>query len=203
MSAETRPTGQDYPNNFSCRLLEIVSGNHLSYNFLAMGQTERVPQYPDEFRLKEILSSGQAMYIPRGYLFGRQVAESYDKQKRRLVEANLAHDGIKFLLNNPIIVCALPTQEGLKMVIIDGHHRTRYSGKFQIAAIPSIVYTPEQLTEAWLVKFGTQLTTEQLIEQLDRETADTLASFKTLPDEKLPCVVKGVTQIEDLPFKRL
>lgn len=198
--------------------LDLTGHSDISYRCWKIGDIARlmynrdgkmsveVPEglhYPDELRLKEVLSLGIPMLIPRGHLYGRQLSNNYDNSKRRSVEANLRKEGIQFLFKDPIIVCALPAQEGLKMVIIDGHHRTRYSGGFNIGKIPSIVYTPDQLISAFAIRFNATLTAEALIDQLDGESGNALASFTTLPAEKLPSIVGNAKTIEDLPFERL
>lgn len=158
--------------------------------------------YPDELRLREILSSGTPMLIPRLHLFGRQSAESYDQKKRVLAERELKEKGIRFLLAEPIIACALPMPEGLQIVIIDGHHRTRYSGRFGIHKIPSLVYSPEQLMPAFNMLQETYGTADDLVTQLERDTQETLQSFSHLPDAKIPTIVPGCQKPEDLPFAR-
>jgi|SRR3989344_1827483 len=159
--------------------------------------------YPDELKLKEILSEGIPLLIPRVYLFGRQEKESYDNGKRRSAEKRLKKEGINFLLQEPIIVCALPLNNDTQLVIVDGHHRTRYAGLHKIHLIPSIVYTPGQLVEAFsIIKHGTKYTPETLTALLDKEVAEASASFEALPNSKRPVLLTGYTDIQKLPFER-
>lgn len=161
-------------------------------------------EYPDELKLREVLSQGVPLLIPRKLLFGRQEDESYDRRKRKAVEDVLKNEGIGFLLRNPIIVCALPDPDKKKMtlVIVDGHHRSRYSGHSRINEIPSLVYTPEQIAEAFNIKNKTELTPEELAQQLFSEAINAMGSFRTLPDSKRPEVVTGFASVDKLPFKR-
>lgn len=160
--------------------------------------------YPDELKLKELLSEGIPMLIPRSHLFGRQENASYDRKKRKAAEHALREEGVGFLLRDPIIVCALPNAgtDGLSLVIIDGHHRTRYSSKFGIHSIPSIIYTPEQITEAMNIRNGTTFAPQLLIEKLNQEVSEAIGSFKTLPDNKQSHIVSGITSLYDLSFER-
>lgn len=158
--------------------------------------------YPDELRLRETLSSGIPVLIPRWHLFGRQTAESYDRKKRILAERELRKKGIQFLLAEPIITCALPVLGGLQIIIIDGHHRTRYSGRFGIHKIPSLVYTPEQLMPAFNMRHKTYETAEDLAAQLDRDAQETLHSFSNLPNDRIPRIIPGYQKPENLPFER-
>lgn len=158
--------------------------------------------YPDELRLGEILSSGIPMLIPRRHLFGRQTAESYDRRKRVLAERELKNEGMRFLLKEPIITCALPVTGGLQIIIIDGHHRTRYSGLFGIHKIPSLVYTPEQLMPAFNIRHEAFRTVNDLAAQLEQDAQEALHSFSNLANAKIPQIVPGCQNPEDLPFER-
>jgi hypothetical protein len=158
--------------------------------------------YPDELKLKEILLEGIPMMIPKEYLFGRQIKDSYDDRKRKSVEIYLKNEGIEFLLKDPIIVCALSTEKSMQLIIVDGHHRTRYSGKYNINAIPSIVYTPNQLIEAFNAKNGTSHNAESLAHEFERDASSAIYSFRNMPDEKQPKVLINVRDLKDLPFKR-
>lgn len=159
--------------------------------------------YPDELRLKELLSQGVPMLVPRWHLFGRQPLKDYDRQKRALAEKALQEKGIGFLLGEPIIGCALPVHTGgLQIAIIDGHHRTRYSSRYGINFIPSIIYTPEQMVDAFNTNYGTNETVESLREQLEKDVLEALHSFSSLPDSKIPQIVRDVRSIEELPFQR-
>lgn len=151
---------------------------------------------------REILSQGVAMLIPRQYLFGRQRNDSYSKRKRSLAENELKKDGIGFLYRNPIIVCGINTKAGMQMIVIDGHHRTRYSSAFNIREIPSIVYSPEQLINAFNQQHKLLYTTESLIGELERDVSETLDSFRTLSDEKQPKIFLGAFEPDKLPFVR-
>lgn len=166
---------------------------------------ERTPlEYPDELRLKELLSEGIPMLIPKHYLFGRQENGSYDRKKRKALELAMQKDGLKFLFKEPIIVCALPNSHanGLSLVIIDGHHRTRYSGKFGVHNMPSLVYTPEQITEAMNIRNNTTFSPQSLTEKLGQEVGEAMASFKTLPDNRQPRIISMISSPNELPFEK-
>ena len=158
--------------------------------------------YPDEQRLKEILSQGVKMLIPRQYLHGRQDSNSYGKRKRELVEGHLFQKGVEFLINEPIIACALSARDGLQMVVVDGHHRVRYSSAFGIKNIPSVIYSPQQLVEAFNLRNSTHFDANSLTEQLRNEVNQAYSSFRNLDPRKLPKIVTGFSTIQDLPFQR-
>lgn len=162
----------------------------------------RGQHYPDELKLQELLSQGIPLLIPRIHLFGRQEMDSYDNRKRVLAERELNAKGIQFLMEEPVITCALPTPNGLQIVIIDGHHRTRYSSKYNIHVIPCLVYTPQQLVEAFNIRHGTNHDARSLMKQLGEDVRDALDSFSRMPVEKAPKAIGGYTNPQDLPFGR-
>lgn len=82
--------------------------------------------------------------INRAYLFGRQPPGEFSDYKRRRVENALRKDGIQYLEEHPIIACTIPISEETAIAILDGHHRVRYSGKFNITYIPTLLYSLEQ-----------------------------------------------------------
>lgn len=174
---------------------------NISFDYMK-SQIENEGFYPDELRLKEILSQGITMLVPREYLHGRQTNDSYSKKKRSLVEKNLEERGLDFLLSDPIITCALPVQNGLQIIIIDGHNRARYSSSFGINDIPSLIYSPQQLVDAFNLRNSIHFDVDTLTEQLGTDVAEAYSSFRNLPDRKFPKIVVGCNNMQDLPFKR-
>lgn len=172
-----------------------------------MGQKELSEgQYPDEVKLKELLAQGEPYIVPIQFLHGRQEKGEFSRRKRLLAERELATKGIRFLLEDPIVTCAIPNNGDIQIVIIDGHHRTRYAPEFGIREIPSLIFTPHQLTDAFNARFSpnsaSDLTTQELIKRLQVEVDIAQASFRTLPEGKRPALVKGTNRVEDLPFKK-
>ncbi len=163
-------------------------------------------QYPDEVKLKELLSQGEPYIVPIQFLHGRQEKEEFSHRKRLLAERELATKGIRFLLEDPIVTCAIPNNGDMQIIIIDGHHRTRYAPEFGIRQIPSLIFTPDQLTDAFNARFSpnpaSNLTPQELIIRLQVEVDIAQASFRTLPEGKRPVLFKGANRVEDLPFKK-
>lgn len=154
--------------------------------------------YPDELELRKVLDKGLPFLIPKEFLFGRQPNDSYSKSKRKWAELEFKRDP-DFMIREPIIVVALPAQNGLQLVVVDGHHRTRYS---KTRETPSLVYTPDQLAKAFNIKNSTNFTTDNLIIRLEQDVSETYHSFGRLPKHKMPHLLIGVTNVNELPFKR-
>src|SRR5690349_20368109 len=87
----------------------------------------------------------QAAYVHRRFLFGRQTRDEFSHASERNICSTLKEKGQVFLQENPISLCSLSTKEGLMLVILDGHHRARYSGRHEIATIPAFIYTLDQI----------------------------------------------------------
>lgn len=155
-----------------------------------MKEQEKPPLPPydllyEGINLKEAIGDrGVRLLIPRAYIWGRQASREYENRKRRQIEEVLRNDE-NFLLNNPIIICAVPLGAQLLLAIIDGHHRNRYSGLYGISVMPCIVCTPEVMVEVINSNKPEDKKIDQgvFIEQLRRETAEALLS---LPDGKRP-----------------
>ncbi len=156
-------------------------------------------QFVEGNKLKESLESKTPrLLIPRIHLFGIQTREEYDGCKRSSVERRLAQQGINYLNENPILVCAIPNKN-IQLFIIDGHHRARYSGKFRISNLPCLIATPEQVIDALRENGDSNpLSTDALVQDLIRASAETLSSFKQIATGKQPRVVPGINSIKDL-----
>ena len=148
--------------------------------------------------LKEVIEDrGVRLLIPRNYLFGRQASQEYDNRKRRQIEQALKSDGVNFLRENPVIICAVSLNNQLLLAIIDGHHRNRYAGLYRILDMPCIVCTPDVMVEVINSNKPEEkrIYREAFIQQLLRETA--IAS-STLPENKQSTILSGVTNIDEL-----
>lgn len=151
--------------------------------------------------LKEIIGDrGIKLLIPRSNLFGRQAPQEYDNTKRRQIEFALGSEGIDFLLHNPIIVCAVPLNNQLLLAIMDGHHRNRYAGLYQISVMPSLICTPEIMVDVINSNKSEEhkITQEAFIRQLLMDTSNVL-SF--LPEDKQPKTLVGISGINELSAK--
>lgn len=172
----------------------------IAHNLLGKKTNEPIKRdfarYPDELKLREILALGEKRLIPTPFLFGRQTQEEYTKSKRKAVEAEIKADP-NFLTDNPIIVCAIFGENVAQMIIIDGHHRSRYAPLHGVREIPSLIYSPAQL----LTAFQDINSVPELIQMLEREVGEAQTSFR-IPDAKQPRLLTGVHGIKDLPFKR-
>lgn len=141
---------------------------------------------------KEIGSSGLRLIIPKVFLHGRQNKEEYSNKKRKQVEVALNKDGINFLLENPIIVCAISVKNQLLLTIIDGHHRSRYASLYGISDIPCIVCTISTIADVInRHKLETEKVSAQVLKmRLTEETLAAANSFSgSLPDIQQPKLI--------------
>lgn len=142
------------------------------------------------------------LVIPRRLLWGSQPQDHYCHSSRREISRRLAQSGIEFLKENPPIVFAQEQHSLTRLVIYDGHHRTRLAPKFGIHDIPCTVYTLQQLYEnnkqLYPNDFKCSLT--DFIESLNRRVIWTLESFRHLPDNKQPLCFNGrISDLTGLP----
>lgn len=166
--------------------------------------TTSQPFYTEGF--KELLEGrGERLTIPRIFLYGTQELGEYSEENRRSIEGLLQEHGKSFLEQNPILVCAIPHQTGMTLAIIDGHHRARYSGKFHINEIPSIVLTPDELADIknkhnQTKGNGKPPTTGDLVaKELLHSIAIAAESFsRRMPPEKKSHPIPEVTSIPQL-----
>lgn len=160
-----------------------------------MSERERL-YYPHEvadFGEHE-LSGRQEVAIPLYYLHGRQPAEEYDRKKTLAIKKDLERYGLSYLRRYPILTCGIPTINGLQIVIIDGHHRARYSPKYGIYAVPSLIFDSAQMAKAY--KIGTA----DFEQRLQEEVSETIRSFSQRMGQnyRLPQLVKGAFEVNDL-----
>lgn len=95
------------------------------------------------------------MEVPRSVVFGRQLTQEYRPASERLVKRALQEQGYQFLLQNPVFLVALQTvPHACQLVLIDGHHRTRYAPVYGIHTLPAEIATVESLAAAVGVEVG-------------------------------------------------
>lgn len=149
--------------------------------------------------LKEVIGEGGLrLLIPRVYIFGRQLPGEYGGMKRRQVVEALNNDGFNYLLENPIITCAVTVGNQLLLTIIDGHHRNRYSGLYpEINLMPCIVNTPEVLVEILNSQRpeGKKIDPGTFIKSLLRDTSEVVG---VLSEKKKPQLIPGISNIDEL-----
>lgn len=151
---------------------------------------------PEKYRglidFDDYKSEGAKLLIPPIYLFGTQKMDEYESKKRRQVEANFARCGVQCLYEHPIPLCLTPSGEVSALDMLDGHHRTRYSGRFAIQPIPSLVFTPSQLTKIFndYKVYNSAIDEIALLSDLESASREALLSFgSSLPDTKHPRTV--------------
>lgn len=179
-------------------------GNNESFQI----QYKDIDNFPDNIFTEEVLHEGVRLMIPRGYIFGTQEKGEYDSSKNRsinktkLAKKALKEGGINYLKENPVILCTLPGENALQLALVDGHHRTRYAPRYGIRTIPSIILTAEQtapiLTEVFEPKPKVPFTSKEIEGILSCWIAETLNSFKEIPDHLQPRVIPQATTIDDL-----
>ena len=171
--------------------------------------------YPTDDVVKEVPEGvGLKIDIPRGYIFGRQVRDEYSQSKSLRVIRSLEQDPEGYIRKDPILVCLVPRGgDESALVIVDGHHRFRESGRVQYVSkegvrnvydkVPSIVFTPDEMADL-LNRSGHELhglpyTGEILTSSLLLEAADAELDFASkMSDRRQPITLKGVTSITDL-----
>lgn len=175
--------------------------------------------YPTDDMLREIPSEiGPQILIPRTLLYGRQRQEEYEERKTLLALKAFEEDPEGFLDKKPIIACLVPQQDqAARLVVIDGHHRHRESGKVKkldsvsglknplYDKVPCRVFTVAQMAELFNksghLLNGVPYTEESLGIQLAMETGEAAKDFERMPMHKQPHSIEGVTTIEQLQAK--
>lgn len=159
--------------------------------------------YLGETILREIITpQTPRILIPRCYLFGTQTASEYSVNKRRRIEKALSEQGFNFLIQNPALVCADLNPKGVNLFIVDGHHRARYSGRYNIHDIPCVVLSANQL----LFAINTQrsrseentISETDLLRRLRTDASEATTSFKSLPDFKQPRGICRISSVREL-----
>lgn len=149
----------------------------------------RPEKYAGRVDFKRYESLGVRLLIPLLNLFGTQTRPEYDNRKRNGVERRFQTCGVNCLKEHPAIVCALPGNIELTLAILDGHHRTRYAPLFEIALIPSLIYTPAQLVDILNQHqvYGRRIDENFLVADLTKAVGAALSSFeRALPNHKHP-----------------
>lgn len=159
-----------------------------------------IERYPDELELLRHLPHGSPLSIPRSFLWGTQRADEYSKRKRRLAEKEYKKRGKDFLLENPIIICALPIRRGgIQLAIVDGHHRVRYAPS-HMHEIPALVFSPKQLVK--VMNEGRtrekRFNKETYVAKLNCDIADATGSFNSMPENKQPRYITFASSIDEL-----
>lgn len=155
---------------------------------ISFGETDIAPE--DRVGVPKLL-------IPKIFMFGTQPNNAYEAKKRKRVELMLKNEGTVALIRHPATLCAIPFDSSLMIAIMDGHHRSRYSP--EVAAVASLVYTPEQIVHV-LRKKDPQLrvSIEDLVEDVCRSVDRALDTFINMPPEKFPHLVPDVRSVEEL-----
>lgn len=150
----------------------------------------------------ELVNLGRVLKVPRYALFGRQETREYDRSKTKLVTQRLDKCGLTCLEMNPPVVCALFSPDKTELVIIDGHHRVRTSGRYHdMNIIPARVATRGELLDfLWEHKIYQYYSGEMLERQLRRETIEAIVSFERagMPEIKIPRPIYGVSNMDEL-----
>ena len=146
------------------------------------------------------------MVIPREHLFGIKERSEYQAGKRKALEKAFKRvgDPAALLEEYPIVVCAVPIQETgqLLPVIVNGHHRTRVSGKYGLDKIPCEVYSPEQLAQILNNDGekidGRTITPQGLTRNLLQWTNDATRSFRQVAPKYMPSPIqaRNITEMQ-------
>lgn len=149
--------------------------------------------------------------IPREFLYGQQLREEYEKIKSVLVIAELERDS-KYLEKKPILACLVVTNAA-RLVVIDGHHRERESGRFRdennrkiYNTLPTRIFTTEEIAQHFNQSGykldGKPYTSHSLAQQLLIDSSLVEQEFSTrMPLHKRPTPLFGITTISQLVEK--
>lgn len=146
-------------------------------------------------------TEGARLMVPRFNIFGIQPAEDYSRITERKIIEGYQQDGINLLYESPVWLCALIKNSITTLALMDGHHRARYAGKFDIHMIPSIVFTPEQAVALWNEnpKCTKSITVDEYINMMEEGMGEALKSFDRLcGDSRMPRHIPDVDSIDDL-----
>jgi hypothetical protein len=142
---------------------------------------------------------GYRLLIPRAYLFGTQELTEYSQAKRKQILAEFEKDQDQYMHNNPVIVLANSFENGIQLIIIDGHHRVRYAPKFGINNIPCLIVDPKTLISIINSEKGTSMSTEEFTSRIEQNVADALNSFdQKIVNYKSPQFVFNTDNISEL-----
>ncbi|MBP9716840.1 MAG: hypothetical protein KBD51_02750 [Candidatus Levybacteria bacterium] len=172
--------------------------------------------YPTDDVVREVPEGvGLRIDIPRWNIFGRQTGDEYSQGKSLRVIRALEHDPEGYLRKDPILVCLVPkSADESALVIVDGHHRFRESGRVQYVSregvrnvydrVPSMVFTPDEMADllnrSGHEANGLPYTGEILTSSLLLEVADAESDFADrMSERKQPVALRGVSSIADLP----
>lgn len=116
--------------------------------------------YPTEDIFREGLTDEiPKVWIPRAYLYGIQPRGAYFHDKTVRALAAFKDDPFGYVDKEPPKVCLLPVGETMRLVVADGHHRIRESGKVLITdkegtrqfytSIPCLIYSLDQMVQLY------------------------------------------------------
>lgn len=172
--------------------------------------------YPTDDVIKEVPEGmGVKISMPRQYLHGRQISHEYTLDKELRVLKAFEEDPTGYLAREPILACLVHSgQEESVLVIIDGHHRFRESGRVQRVTaagrkekvydqVPTRIFTPSEMADllnrSGHLLHGFPYTETSLIGSLLLEVADAKQDFAIrMPSRKSPQSLAGVKTLEDL-----
>jgi hypothetical protein len=174
-----------------------------------INKNERYPVY--DLLSKEVLANTPIIKIPRQYFYGRQEEAEYTKRKKIMAISEFEKDS-GYLDKNPVITCLVPAihDNSSKLIIVDGHHRTRESGRFLdhndkkvYNLIPTRVFSPKEMAEIYnasgLRLHGELYSQNLLNEQLLIEASIVeQQSERKVPQNKQPKPLIGITTIKQL-----
>lgn len=149
--------------------------------------------------------TSEHLYLPASRLYGTQEKEEYRRNSESrfmdIMRRLKPLERIRFLEENPVVVCALFTPLGTYLPLLDGHHRSRFAGRFCINEIPACVTTPENFVDI-VNRLGlyksSPLNPISVTEKLRLNMNSALASFtKTMPERKKPIPVPAYS-MDDL-----
>ena len=181
---------------------------------------QRHIQYPtDDFIENVPRDTHPLIPIPRKHIFGRQRMGEYEEYKRDLAIKAFEEDPRGFLENKPVSLCMVPDVDGgSRLVIIDGHHRFRESGRLKehdadsgttrmlYSKVPSQVFTPEETADLLnnsgkRMGDGSLYTAAKVVEEFSIDSAAAEQDFDGMPAYKRPVLIGGVTTVKQLQEK--
>lgn len=127
--------------------------------------------------------------VPFRFLHGIQPKCEYTRAKERRVKHDLRTGGFNFLLEHPITLCLDSGAHSSTLSVLDGHHRARWSPKYNFRLIPAVIYEISAISQ--MMARSKKTHTENFQSAIDRGIGETISSFQgdsfhTIIPAKLP-----------------
>jgi|SRR5579859_4480958 len=154
-----------------------------------------MPSY--EKLLVNQIDSRKSLLFPLKVLYPTQSPAQLCEKKAEDVRNGLQNEGEHFLFAHPVIISFLHVRKGIKLIILDGHHRVAESFAQKIRVVPAQFFTLEQVARVTdqsedMLKWEQSLSTEQADELFTMEHVTGGAKYW------FPDIIFGIRTEEEL-----